>query len=68
MVGAIASVAVTWIVQNFTATNAFLHGFVAVGSCVVIGYVASLIFADSAAERKSLAGLTVWDRPKEQGS
>lgn len=71
MVGALASVAVTWIVQNYTATNAFLHGFVAVGSCVVIGYAASLIFAGLAVggvTRKNLAGLTVWDRAKEQGS
>ena len=66
MIGALASVAVTWIVQNYTTTNAFLHGFVAVASCVVIGYVASLIFAGGVKTQKSLAGLTVWDRPKEQ--
>ena len=61
IVGALTSVAVTWLVQTYTATNAFLHGFVAVASCMLVGYVASRCFAGGAA-RKNLAGLTVWDR------
>ena len=61
IVGALASVAVTWWVQNFTATSAFLHGFVAVASCIAIGYAASLVFGGRVAG-KSFAGLTVWDR------
>ncbi len=59
IIGALTSVVVTWLVQTFTATNPFLHGFVAVGSCVVVGYAASLAFAKGS---KNLAGLTVWDR------
>jgi SSS family transporter len=43
IIGALASIGVTWLVQNYTSTNVFLHGFVAVGSCMVIGYVASLL-------------------------
>lgn len=65
IVGALASVVVTWLVEYHTPTNVFLYGFVAVGSCVVIGYVASLIFS-AGNVRKDLTGLTVWDRPKEQ--
>ncbi len=63
IVGALTSVAVTWAVQNYTATSAFLHGFVAVASCIVVGYAASLAFG-RAAKGKNLAGLTVWDRVK----
>jgi Na+/proline symporter len=59
IIGALTSVVVTWLVQTFTATSPFLHAFVAVGSCVVVGYAASLAFARS---DKNLAGLTVWDR------
>lgn len=61
IVGALTSVVVTGLVQMFTATSAFLHGFVAVGSCVVVGYLASLAFARGVGE-KDLTGLTVWDR------
>jgi Na+/proline symporter len=61
IVGALTSVVVTWLVQTFTNTNAFLHGFVAVASCVIVGYLASLLFADGA-RAHDLAGLTVWDR------
>ncbi len=61
MVGAIASIAVTWVVQNYTDTNTFLHVFVAISSCVIIGYAASLVLpADG--EKKELRGLTIWDR------
>ena len=63
IVGALTSVAVTWVVQNYTAMSAFLHGFVAVASCIVVGYAASLAFGRAAKER-NLAGLTVWDRVK----
>lgn len=43
IIGAVASIAVTAWVQFFTSTTVFLHGFVAVASCVVIGYAASLV-------------------------
>ena len=63
IVGALTSVAVTWAVQNYTATSAFLHGFVAVASCIVVGYAASLAFGRRTL-KKDLAGLTVWDRSR----
>ena len=60
MVGAVVSIAVTWWVQNFTATNVFLHGFVAVGTCVIVGYAASFCFrARRPAESSDV--LTLWD-------
>ncbi len=65
MIGAVASIGVTWAVQTFTATNPFFHGFVAISSCMVIGYVASLVIAPWLAKRaasKDLCGLTLWDR------
>ncbi len=61
IIGALTSVAVTGVVEKFTACSAFLYGFVAVGSCIVVGYVASLAFPRSGAGR-NFAGLTVWDR------
>lgn len=61
IIGALASIAVVWWLQNYTATSVFLHSFVAVGSCIVIGYVASFGFAGKLKER-DLRGLTVWDR------
>lgn len=64
IVGALTSVAVTWLVQNFTTTSAFLHGFVAVGTCIVVGYLASLALGGRTAG-KNFAGLTVWDRKRE---
>jgi SSS family transporter len=61
IVGALTSVVVTWLVQNYTATSAFLHGFVAVASCIVVGYVASLVFGGRE-PGKDFTGLTLWDR------
>ncbi len=60
LVGAVASIIVTWWVQHHTAANPFFHGFVAISSCMVIGYLASLILP-ARREAKSLAGLTLWD-------
>lgn len=60
LVGAVVSVVITAVVQNATRTSAFLHVFVAVASCVIVGYVASLLFGG--AEKKPLKGLTMWDR------
>ena len=42
-IGALASIAVTWAVQTCTKTSPFLHAAVAIGSCIAIGYVASLL-------------------------
>lgn len=62
LVGAVASIAVTWWVQAWTTVNPFLYVFVAITSCTVIGYAASWLFASRVASR-SLRGLTLWDRP-----
>ena len=68
IIGVLTSVLVTWLVQTFTSTSAFLHGFVAVASCMLVGYLASLCCAGSAVQ-KNLSGLTVWDRrsPNSKG-
>jgi SSS family transporter len=66
IVGALASVLVTWLVQTFTDTNPFLHGFVAVASCVIVGYVASLLFPRGA-KPTDLTGLTIWEPRRSKG-
>lgn len=60
--GALASIAVTWAVQRFTNTSPFLHAAVAIGSCMAIGYAASVLLGGRDAA-KDLRGLTLWDRP-----
>ena len=62
LVGAIASILITWLVQRHTALSPFAHGFVAIASCMLIGYVASLLLAPPAT--RSLAGLTLWDQSR----
>lgn len=61
IIGTVASIAVTWWLQNYTRTSVFLHSTVAVLACVVIGYAASLIFPVRGAAR-NMRGLTIWDR------
>jgi SSS family transporter len=58
--GAIASIAATLAVQNLTDTNVFFHAFVAISSCVVVGYLASLAFGGAVKTREQLRGLTLW--------
>jgi Na+/proline symporter len=58
--GTIASIAITWWVQNYTQTSVFLHSFVAIASCMVIGYLASLLLPERT-RRQGFAGLTLWD-------
>jgi hypothetical protein len=60
MVGAVASIVITWWVQHHTAASPFFHGFVAIASCMLVGYLASL-FLPAGREAKSLGGLTLWD-------
>jgi solute:Na+ symporter, SSS family len=60
LIGAVASIVVTWWVQRHTAASPFVHGFVAVASCMVVGYVASLLLP-SRRPANDLAGLTLWD-------
>ena len=63
IVGALASIAITAWVQYDTKIVSFLHTFVAIGSCMVIGYIASFFFA-AKAEKRDLRGLTLWDMAK----
>jgi Na+/proline symporter len=62
MIGAVASIFVTWWVQAQTVTSVCFQGFVAAASCIVIGYLASFAFAATAA-KKPLSGLTLWEAP-----
>jgi SSS family transporter len=62
IIGALASIAVTWAVQTFTATSAFLQAFVAISSCVVIGYAASWLFPTPPPRAANTRDrLTLWD-------
>ncbi|MDR0902604.1 MAG: sodium:solute symporter [Opitutaceae bacterium] len=60
IIGAVASIGVTWWVQNYTTANVFFHGFVAIVSCMVVGYVASLFFPAPARTREEMAGMILW--------
>ena len=60
LTGAVASIAVTWWVQTYTTLSVFLHAFIAIATCMLIGYVASLVFGRRP-EPASLRGLTLWD-------
>lgn len=60
IVGAVASIVITWWVQNYTTVNVFLHGFVAVASCMIIGYLASLFIGTKNVSRIGTK-LTFWD-------
>jgi Na+/proline symporter len=63
IIGTLASIEVTVWVQYATKTVSFLHTFVAIAACMVIGYIASFFFA-AKAEKKDLRGLTLWDLAK----
>jgi SSS family transporter len=58
--GALASIAITWWAQNYTTASVFFHGFIAISSCMVVGYLASLLFGGRD-RTKNLRGLTMWD-------
>jgi len=63
--GAIASIGITWWVQNYTDISVFLHAFIAIGSCMAIGYGASLLLGRRP-EDAALQGLTLWN-PARKG-
>lgn len=69
IIGALASIGITWWVQNFTSLSVFLHAFIAIASCMVIGYTASLLLGHPPAVH-ALQGLTVRDlsRPPTGGA
>ncbi len=66
LIGLIVSITITWAVQHFTHVSSFLHGFVAIASTIIIGYIASIILPTK--DNTQLAGLTVWDRKPKASS
>jgi SSS family transporter len=56
--GAIISVAVTLLVKNYTSLHWGFYTPVAIGSCMLSGYIISLIFKES--KSRDLTGLTVF--------
>jgi SSS family transporter len=64
IIGALASIAVTWWVQTYTSVSVLLDAFVAIATCMVVGYGASLCFR-YAPQPASLRGLTLWDMRRE---
>jgi len=63
VIGLLASVVITFGVKTYTTTNVFLYTSIAVGSCMVAGYLASFFFAASG---KSLDGLTIYTLPSSR--
>jgi solute:Na+ symporter, SSS family len=66
IIGALFSIPITWVVQHQTALNPFAHGAVAVGSCMLIGYISSILLPSRTLSDKSLEGLTLWDVTKSK--
>ncbi len=64
LIGAVASIAVTWWVQTFTSANVFVHSFFAIASCMIVGYLASLLFPGATKPREALRGLVLWEKNK----
>ena len=60
LIGLLLSIVITWAVQHYTHVSSFLHGFVAIASTIIIGYIASLLIPTK--DKAQLSGLTVWDR------
>ena len=65
--GAIAGIAFTWWLQTSTQTSVFFQSFAAIACTMVVGYLASLLFAGGP-PRKNLQGLTLWDLAPEKNS
>ena len=65
MVGALASIASTLWVQNFTTISSFLHPCLAFMVSVIVGYLASL-WPWQAVDGVKLKGLTLWDLTVEE--
>jgi len=58
LIGAVASAAILYWVQGHTNIHFFLYAGVGIGSCVVVGYVASFFFPSA---NKATDGLTIYD-------
>ena len=61
LIGAAASIIVTIFVKSYTDIHFMLYSSVAVGTCILVGYLASFLFAKSSSDLK---GLTVYTREK----
>jgi SSS family transporter len=64
--GVVASTLVTGWVQFETDTSVFFHGFVAIATCMAVGYLASIL-SGGPESSKNQDGLTVWTRRRAQG-
>ena len=59
LVGAVASVIVTVMVKTYTPLHFMLYGVVSVGTCILVGYITSLVLPG---KRGDLRGLTIYTR------
>lgn len=62
IVGAVVSVIVTVLVKTYTPLHFMLYGIISVGTCIVVGYLASWVLPG---KRGELEGLTVYTRLKD---
>ena len=63
LVGAAASIAALVYVTWYSSLNFYLYSVVGIGTCVLVGYLASLIFPRGG---KELAGLTLYTQPPRE--
>jgi len=57
LIGVAASTVLLWTVQTYTPIHFFLYAAIGIGSCFIVGYLASLMLPVG---RKSVEGLTVY--------
>ncbi|QGY44270.1 sodium/solute symporter [Maribellus comscasis] len=62
VIGTLTSAIILLWVKNFTSLHFFLYSGIGIISCVIIGYLASLLFVDT----KSTKGLTIYSVLKKQ--
>jgi Na+/proline symporter len=62
VIGTLTSAAILLWVKNFTSLHFFLYSGIGIISCVVIGYLVSLLFVST----KSTKGLTIYSVLKKQ--
>lgn len=58
LAGTAASILITLYVQTYTSASVFTHGFMAIASCMLVGYVCSLLWPSR--QHRDLSGLTVY--------
>jgi SSS family transporter len=54
VIGTLSGAGITFLVSKFTDVNGYLYGAIGVLSCVIIGFVFSMIFPDSKSQPKGL--------------